>query len=164
MVYINQFCFSFLFLEFYCFVFFFFNDTATTEIYTLSLHDALPIYILDGRLRKQRLITRWHSATCVDVTRIRMLGRINGSLKGKIVTFSKAVCKRHEMVGERIHFCTYMGLNILHVWHALVRDFLSFSVWIKKSLFKHSFFTVLHSNAPKSVKYTYQEKGLHSTK
>src|SRR5215217_9371237 len=27
----------------WCFVFFFFNDTATTEIYTLSLHDALPI-------------------------------------------------------------------------------------------------------------------------
>src|SRR2546430_16271702 len=26
------------------FVFFFFNDTATTEIYTLSLHDALPIW------------------------------------------------------------------------------------------------------------------------
>src|SRR5260221_13285598 len=26
--------------------FFFFNDTATTEIYTLSLHDALPIYHL----------------------------------------------------------------------------------------------------------------------
>ena len=26
-------------------VFFFFNDTATTEIYTLSLHDALPISI-----------------------------------------------------------------------------------------------------------------------
>src|SRR3712207_1940616 len=26
------------------FVVFFFNDTATTEIYTLSLHDALPIY------------------------------------------------------------------------------------------------------------------------
>src|SRR5437660_4959280 len=32
--------FSFFFL---CFFFFFFNDTATTEIYTLSLHDALPI-------------------------------------------------------------------------------------------------------------------------
>src|SRR2546429_9106161 len=31
-------CLSFLFF------FFFFNDTATTEIYTLSLHDALPIY------------------------------------------------------------------------------------------------------------------------
>src|SRR2546425_11586107 len=28
---------------FYYLLFFFFNDTATTEIYTLSLHDALPI-------------------------------------------------------------------------------------------------------------------------
>src|SRR2546429_7979913 len=31
------------------FFFFFFNDTATTEIYTLSLHDALPICLLDAR-------------------------------------------------------------------------------------------------------------------
>src|SRR2546430_3257003 len=30
------------------FFFFFFNDTATTEIYTLSLHDALPISRLSG--------------------------------------------------------------------------------------------------------------------
>src|SRR6202040_4247133 len=33
------------------FIFFFFNDTATTEIYTLSLHDALPIYCLRQRGR-----------------------------------------------------------------------------------------------------------------
>src|SRR3712207_7964346 len=31
--------------------FFFFNDTATTEIYTLSLHDALPIYLTGDRGR-----------------------------------------------------------------------------------------------------------------
>src|SRR2546422_7011565 len=31
--------------------FFFFNDTATTEIYTLSLHDALPIFDRHGRQR-----------------------------------------------------------------------------------------------------------------
>src|SRR6266704_7087443 len=30
--------------SFLCCFFFFFNDTATTEIYTLSLHDALPIF------------------------------------------------------------------------------------------------------------------------
>src|SRR3712207_8567476 len=30
-------------------VFFFFNDTATTEIYTLSLHDALPICMTTAR-------------------------------------------------------------------------------------------------------------------
>src|SRR2546429_2420238 len=36
--------------EIFLFFFFFFNDTATTEIYTLSLHDALPIWRL-GRAR-----------------------------------------------------------------------------------------------------------------
>src|SRR6266567_9197125 len=36
--------FSFSFI-FFIFFFFFFNDTATTEIYTLSLHDALPIFL-----------------------------------------------------------------------------------------------------------------------
>src|SRR2546430_16633018 len=34
------------------FYFFFFNDTATTEIYTLSLHDALPISRDRGRWRR----------------------------------------------------------------------------------------------------------------
>src|SRR5256885_6342008 len=33
------------------FLFFFFNDTATTEIYTLSLHDALPILIASRQMR-----------------------------------------------------------------------------------------------------------------
>src|SRR5260221_10940581 len=37
-------------VSFPVFFFFFFNDTATTEIYTLSLHDALPISALeDGK-------------------------------------------------------------------------------------------------------------------
>src|SRR5580704_1205282 len=38
------FFFLFYFFYFFIFFFFFFNDTATTEIYTLSLHDALPIF------------------------------------------------------------------------------------------------------------------------
>src|SRR2546427_6646002 len=37
------------------FIFFFFNDTATTEIYTLSLHDALPIF----SRRSRREISLW---------------------------------------------------------------------------------------------------------
>src|SRR3712207_7258724 len=32
--------------------FFFFNDTATTEIYTLSLHDALPIWVVGFRTKE----------------------------------------------------------------------------------------------------------------
>src|SRR6266404_5556612 len=38
----------------FLFFFFFFNDTATTEIYTLSLHDALPISARTARLRPAR--------------------------------------------------------------------------------------------------------------
>src|SRR5258708_27425795 len=37
-----------------CSIFFFFNDTATTEIYTLSLHDALPICGDQARVRARR--------------------------------------------------------------------------------------------------------------
>src|SRR3712207_8897380 len=36
-------------------LFFFFNDTATTEIYTLSLHDALPIFYAAVRKGEQSL-------------------------------------------------------------------------------------------------------------
>src|SRR3712207_7567952 len=35
------------------YIFFFFNDTATTEIYTLSLHDALPIYAVEAVVERQ---------------------------------------------------------------------------------------------------------------
>src|SRR6266511_6427451 len=41
------------YLSFFLCVFFFFNDTATTEIYTLSLHDALPISITLAIFRRQ---------------------------------------------------------------------------------------------------------------
>src|SRR5256884_8582430 len=37
-----------MFFSYLFFLFFFFNDTATTEIYTLSLHDALPISYFGG--------------------------------------------------------------------------------------------------------------------
>src|SRR5947209_20558482 len=40
------------------FCFFFFNDTATTEIYTLSLHDALPIFTQILLLGVARLLVR----------------------------------------------------------------------------------------------------------
>src|SRR2546427_9561383 len=40
-------------------IFFFFNDTATTEIYTLSLHDALPIFMLTAAVATWRA---WRAA------------------------------------------------------------------------------------------------------
>src|SRR2546422_8147565 len=43
------------------FTFFFFNDTATTEIYTLSLHDALPI---SPPRRRYISTTAWPFLSC----------------------------------------------------------------------------------------------------
>src|SRR2546430_17478105 len=43
------------------FFFFFFNDTATTEIYTLSLHDALPISVFWRPCRYRRFcVPAWN--------------------------------------------------------------------------------------------------------
>src|SRR5256885_14805878 len=36
--------------------FFFFNDTATTEIYTLSLHDALPIFVVGPERGRMEIV------------------------------------------------------------------------------------------------------------
>src|SRR2546425_13178759 len=54
-----------------CLIFFFFNDTATTEIYTLSLHDALPIWI------QQEIIERDLYATAVLSGNRNFDGRIH---------------------------------------------------------------------------------------
>src|SRR5690349_23748914 len=57
-------------------MFFFFNDTATTEIYTLSLHDALPISI-SARQREVRDPGRVESdiagRACDDLYRANIL-------------------------------------------------------------------------------------------
>src|SRR5207249_11462739 len=47
----SQYCctVSFFLVVHFFFYFFFFHATATTEIYTLSLHDALPIYFRERR-------------------------------------------------------------------------------------------------------------------
>ena len=59
---------------------FFFNDTATTEIYTLSLHDALPIFI---PLSKNHIVkkgeTLWAISKCygVDIITIKEINNID---------------------------------------------------------------------------------------
>src|SRR3712207_7896450 len=46
--------------------FFFFNDTATTEIYTLSLHDALPICVRAQRVHLRAFRPRLRDVQVVD--------------------------------------------------------------------------------------------------
>src|SRR5574343_1017430 len=56
-------------------VFFFFNDTATTEIYTLSLHDALPIWL---QRRQPQPVLRY-PAGLADLPADRKSTRLNSS-------------------------------------------------------------------------------------
>src|SRR5258707_2703759 len=51
--------------------FFFFNDTATTEIYTLSLHDALPI---SEMVAKVKVLDNAYYTTTDDHGRFRIAG------------------------------------------------------------------------------------------
>src|SRR5438105_15921373 len=51
----TAYCLLFSFYFQYC-IFFFFNDPSTTEIYTLSLHDALPICSKQGTAKLLRLV------------------------------------------------------------------------------------------------------------
>src|SRR2546430_3135320 len=58
------------------FLFFFFNDTAPTEIYTLSLHDALPIFPGSGFFTVIEMVPTWPAVavpaavSCVEETRV----------------------------------------------------------------------------------------------
>src|SRR2546422_5295231 len=54
-------------------LFFFFNDTATTEIYTLSLHDALPIW-LNLNISPLTLFVMVPMITCVSALPITPSG------------------------------------------------------------------------------------------
>src|SRR5215467_6606306 len=60
----------------FLFIFFFFNDTATTEIYTLSLHDALPISSLpeDARIVDIAGGSGWYASQMVRVAPLTVVG------------------------------------------------------------------------------------------
>src|SRR2546430_8651783 len=61
----------------FIYIFFFFNDTATTEIYTLSLHDALPIW--QGATRGSSLRFRRRSPARPPSRADRKSTRLNSS-------------------------------------------------------------------------------------
>src|ERR1039457_7686599 len=70
--------------------FFFFNDTATTEIYTLSLHDALPIspppfFLLDSAHSMRFGVMR------ADSARVRRIDRKSTRLNSSHLVISYAV-------------------------------------------------------------------------
>src|SRR3989442_1922580 len=67
-------------------MFFFFNDTATTEIYTLSLHDALPI--LESKVQFPKVPRR--TATSIILLAVLLAGIITPT------GVCALMCERHE--------------------------------------------------------------------
>src|SRR3712207_7811736 len=74
---------------------FFFNDTATTEIYTLSLHDALPISSCMKRLKKT--VCR-ASSTCWVARKYFCSSRGAASMKGRSEEHTSELQSRQYLV------------------------------------------------------------------
>src|SRR5690348_18167414 len=74
-------------------MFFFFNDPATTEIYTLSLHDALPILARAGGCRRARCGRRG-----------RAVGRAAGGVAGRADRKSTRLNSSHPSISYAV-FC-----------------------------------------------------------
>src|SRR5258707_9879339 len=75
---------------------FFFNDTATTEIYTLSLHDALPISFHAPRAAPRR--RRWPDRYPVSRPRARFRQRGNGRQPGRSEEHTSELQSRQYLV------------------------------------------------------------------
>src|SRR5256885_12292501 len=90
-------------------MFFFFNDTATTEIYTLSLHDALPICF--------RKYFR---------ERVRSLGSGNSGRQGHQDRKSTRLNSSHLVISYAV-FCLKKNNNILKSSHSVRNRFLVIS-------------------------------------
>src|SRR3712207_7893379 len=88
-------------------LFFFFNDTATTEIYTLSLHDALPIS--EGHRGKRG-------------TQNQAIGRSRGGLSTKIVALVDALGNLIDFVllaGQRDRKSTRLNSSHANISYAV---------------------------------------------
>src|SRR5690349_24679449 len=89
------------------FIFFFFNDTATTEIYTLSLHDALPICsdasrLVASRNRREARGRVRHARIAVRACRTRPRDRKSTRLNSSHVEISYAVfCLKKKKTNKR---------------------------------------------------------------
>src|SRR2546427_7202863 len=74
-------------------LFFFFNDTATTEIYTLSLHDALPICHLPLGVAKRQRQLRGREAMLARQRAVAARGGRSEEHTSELQSQSNLVCR-----------------------------------------------------------------------
>src|SRR5256885_10319488 len=89
-----------------CFSFFFFNDTATTEIYTLSLHDALPIFraLADGHVWRHGR----RGVPAIDRAKDRKSTRLNSS--HLVISYAVFCLKKKKNTPSLMHDWTCVNV------------------------------------------------------
>src|SRR2546430_9618827 len=109
------------------FFIFFFNDTATTEIYTLSLHDALPIYAQQARashgdqasdqnrgksIARERHGNRSEEHTSELQSQSNLVCRLLLEKKDIFHVYCHTICFTRPKIGNRAICPVDMSLNI----------------------------------------------------
>src|SRR2546429_3719204 len=107
--------FVYISLEPLLFFFFFFNDTATTEIYTLSLHDALPIsiFIPSGTP------SPFPPGSCA---KIRPLAKVCSEVKSKTRMFLPRSEEHTSELQSRLHLVCRLLLEKKKIYKELHRN------------------------------------------
>src|SRR5438034_8576374 len=97
----------------YSFLFFFFNDTATTEIYTLSLHDALPISLVVAGTLIGVPAARVARAVVKQVQR-RIVDRKSTRLNSSHTVISYAVfCLKKKKLAKAVETKLFRDVNCI---------------------------------------------------
>src|SRR5258708_29314639 len=112
---------------FHAHILFFFNDTATTEIYTLSLHDALPISIRSQDPWDERLCFCHQQACFHKQSRDRKSTRLNSShqiISYAVFCLTKKISDGDSGENERLPTIDYVPQQkFIHAFHyRCVRD------------------------------------------
>src|SRR6266498_5600653 len=111
------------------FFFFFFNDTATTEIYTLSLHDALPIFA-EGRTITQPALQRDTLGAVTPATDgfNVAVGESLGEVERRLILHTVQRCRTQEEAARILGISTKTLYNKLRIYDAGPRGRLRFVV------------------------------------
>src|SRR5687767_15235989 len=92
-------------------MFFFINDTPTTEIYTLSLHDALPIYCWQSIIIQRTIAWREQRIVAFHA-RIHAFG-VKGTIHLQHVVFKRAPRERSEEHTSELQSLAYLVCRLL---------------------------------------------------
>src|SRR6266700_6289590 len=117
-----MFCYSLTIVTSFVFLFFFFNDTATTEIYTLSLHDALPISRLPcgrrtWRGRQPMAGRRDRKSTRLNSSHVKISYAVFCLKKKKKINIDKSTINKKNIVIKqyKIVYITYHLFSTIHL-------------------------------------------------